>query len=140
MPTQRDPDARTQARLTRDPGAPHAELAPHQQPRYLTVDTDPNHIDPVALAVLLATVPDDDPVWIAARLAVEIRQNKTAHREAALAVHAGFTEHDPGVFDGRPSYDELEVRRSTFGGVLDRRHLALRADPDHGRARRRRAS
>lgn len=140
MPSQRDPDTRAQARLDRDPGAPHAALAPHHQPRYLTPDADPTSIDPAALATMLATAPDDDPRYIAARLALELRDAKTALREAALAVHAGFTTHNPSAFDGQPTHDELEQRRSTFGGVLDRRHLALRADPDHGRARRRRAS
>lgn len=140
MPTERDPDARAQARLPRDLGAPHARLADHERPRWLTPDPDPDSIDPVALAVMLSTVPDDDPRYIAARLAVELRAAKAALRDAALAVHAGFTEHDPAFFDGRPTHDELEQRRSTFNGVLDRRHLALRADPDRGRARRRRAS
>jgi hypothetical protein len=139
MPSQRDPDTRAQARLDRDPGAPHAALAPHHQPRYLTVDTDPTGVDPAALATMLATVADDDPRYIAARLAIEIRQAKTALREVSHAIHAGFVEHAPRWWE-QPSHDELEHHRSTFNGRLDRRHLALRADPDHGRARRRRAS
>lgn len=140
MSRERDPDARAQAHLRRDPGAADAHLPPDQAARWLTPDTDPDGINPVALAVMLATVPEDDARYVAARLAIEIRQDKTALREAGHDVHAAVREHDPGLFTGRPSHADLERERSTFRGVLDRRHLALRADPDHGRARRRRAS
>lgn len=138
MPTQRDPDARRQAALDHDPGtAPH-DVGGHQQ--WIVSDTDPATIDPIALGVMLATVSADDARYVAARLAVELREEKTAAREASHAVHAGVRDHDPGFFDGRPDHAELERRRSTFNGHLDEHHHALRADPQRGRARRRRAA
>lgn len=49
-------------------------------------------LDPVALGMWLATLPGDDPCYIAVRLVVEIRDDRAAGRRAGLDIHGGDTD------------------------------------------------
>lgn len=75
------------------------------------------------------------------RLAAEARERRD-RIESSIAM-SEYVAARPGRY-GQPSAAEMERRRSTFDGVLDEKHLALRADPDRiardNRRRRRRAA
>lgn len=135
MPTQRDPDARAQAALDHDPGAAPHRIPAHQQPRWMTPDSTDG--DAVALGVLLSTLPADDARYIAARLAIELREEHRDLVASSIAISEHRKTHHPDRHN-HVTHAELEIRRSTYDGALDRRHLALRADPDRAAARRRR--
>lgn len=49
-------------------------------------------MDPARLGVWLASLPGDDPCYIAARLVVEIRDDRAAVRRAGLDLHGGDTD------------------------------------------------
>lgn len=71
------------------------------------------------------------------RLAAETKERRD-RIESSIAM-SDYIAARPGRY-GQPTAAEMERRRSTFNGVLDERHLALRADTTHRSRRRRRAA
>lgn len=140
MPTPRDPDAPTAAadlptgerpRTWDTPGGPMVEPPPDPAIQ-ARVDTTLAGLDDTMLHVL-----EQQGRHVSERLAAEARERRD-RIESSNAMSEYVAAH-PGRY-GQPTAAEMERRRSTFNGALDQRHLALRAETDRGRARRRRAA
>lgn len=73
---------------------------------------DPERVDPRDLGLSLAQLPPDHDLVVAARLAVEIADQKRALREASLDVHSAHTPAEWRQWaDQYVSHEQLERRR-----------------------------
>lgn len=141
MPTPRDPDAHPQAA-----GLPtSAPARTWDTPAGPMVEPPPDPAIDAAVHAALAELDDtmlrileQQGRHVSDRLAAEAQQRRD-RIDSSIAISEYVKAHHPDRHN-QPTAAELERRRSTFNGHLDERHLALRADPDRGRARRRRAA